>query len=63
MYVPVLSNTLSVHLAKKAEAFETFWIYSAVLCLLEDGKILLFNIDVLRVLHIFLQVSVVYFVP
>jgi len=64
MYVPISSNRLSVHLAKKGGSFRNVvCICSMVLCLLEDGKILLFIIDVLRVLHIFLQVSVVYFFP
>lgn len=38
MYVLILSKRLSVHLMKKATAFEKLWIYSVVLCLLDDGK-------------------------
>lgn len=45
----IASNRLSNHLMKEAVAFETLWLCSVVLCLFDDGKVLLFTSDVLQV--------------
>ena len=36
--MPILSKRLSVHLMKKAVAFELLWFYNVMLCFLDNGE-------------------------
>lgn len=50
--MPILSKMLSIRLMKEAVAFETLWLHSVVLCLLDEGKkILFFSSEVFKLLH------------